>query len=136
MSFDEMSAYFERLETAARRLEMYRLLGELFNKANPDESAEIAYLCEARLLPAFANPEMGMGERMAAAAIAAATGETPQKINTLYHRLGDLGLVAEELLPSRRTSKLTVSAVYAALLEIARTSGAGSVGKKYISSPH
>lgn len=71
-----------------------------------------------------------MGERMAAAAIAAATGKTPQKINALYQRLGDLGLVAEELLPARRTSKLTVSEVYAALLEIARTSGAGSVGKK------
>ncbi len=34
-----------------------------------NEAAKIAYLCEARLLPAFANLEMGMGERMAAAAI-------------------------------------------------------------------
>jgi DNA ligase-1 len=130
MSFDDLSAYFERLEAAAGRLEMYRLLGELFYKANPDEAAEIAYLCEARLLPASANPEVGVGERMAAASIAVATGKAPQKINSLYRRLGDLGLVAEELLPSRRTSNLTVSAVYAALLEIARTSGAGSVGKK------
>jgi hypothetical protein len=40
MSFDELTAYFERLEAAAGRLGMYRLLGELFYKANPDEAAE------------------------------------------------------------------------------------------------
>ncbi|MCI0337719.1 MAG: hypothetical protein L0226_09090 [Acidobacteria bacterium] len=64
MRFDELSTYFERLEAVTGRLEMYHLLGELFHRANPDEAAEIAYLCEARLLPPFANLEMGMGERM------------------------------------------------------------------------
>jgi DNA ligase 1 len=130
MRFDELSTCFEQLEAVTGRLEMYRLLGELFHRANPDETAEIAYLCEARLLPAFANLEMGMGERMAAASIAAATGKLPQKIDAIYQRFGDLGLVVEKLLPPKRSSNLSVSAVYAALLEIAHTNGAGSVEKK------
>jgi DNA ligase 1 len=130
MRFDEMSTYFERLEATSGRLEMYRLLGELFHRVDPDEAAEVAYLSEARLLPAFENLEVGMGERMVAAAIAAATDKPPQKINALYQKLGDLGLVAEKLLPAKRSSTLTVSAVYTAMLEIARTSGSGSVEKK------
>jgi DNA ligase-1 len=128
--FDELTAYFERLEATTGRLEMYQLLSELFNQANPDEVAEIAYLCEARLLPSFAGLELGMGERMVASAIAIATDKTPQKVNTLYKQLGDLGLVAHNLLPPKRRSTLTVSEVYSALLDIGRTSGAGSVEKK------
>jgi DNA ligase-1 len=130
MRFDELTAYFEQMEATAGRLEMYRLLGQLFNQANPDEMAKIAYLCEARLLPSFAGLEVGLGERMVASAIAMAADKTPQKINALYKQLGDLGLVACNLLPPKRRSTLTVSEVYSALLAIARTSGAGSIEKK------
>jgi DNA ligase-1 len=129
MQFDELANYFEKLETTSARLKMYELIGELFSKVDPDEAAEIAYLLEARLLPAFKGVEIGMGERMVASAIAAATAKTPEQINALFKQMGDLGLVAEKLLPEKR-SRLKVSEVYSSLLEIAKTSGVGSVDKK------
>jgi DNA ligase-1 len=130
MRFDELSNYFAQLEVTQGRLKMYELLSQLFSQAAADEIAEIAYLCEARLGPPFASVKIGMGERMAAAAIEAATGTPPEQISRLYRKLGDLGLVAEQLLPEKRRSKLTVSEVYAALLKLAKTSGTGSNKKK------
>ena len=130
MRFDELAKYFERLEATSGRLNMYRLLGALFSQAGADEIAEIAYLLEARLGPPFASVNIGMGERMVAAAINVATKEPEGKINKLYKKLGDLGLVARSMAPKNKRGKLTVSEVYSALLEIARTSGKGSVEKK------
>ena len=130
MRFDELTKYFERLEATGGRLKMYRLLGDLFSQAAAAEIAEIAYLLEARLGPPFASVNIGMGERMVAAAIGAATKESERKIDKLYKKLGDLGLVAQSLAPKNRRGKLTVLEVYSALLEIARTRGKGSVEKK------
>jgi DNA ligase-1 len=109
---------------------MYQVLSELFGQAQPDETRALAYLCEARLAPAFAGIETGMGEKTVATAIAAATDKTPQQVHTLYQKLGDLGLVAEQLLPPKQRDKLSVTDVHVGLLEIAQTSGSGGTEKK------
>jgi DNA ligase 1 len=130
MHFDELTKYFERLDAASGRLKMYKLIGELFSRAGEDEIAEIAYLLEARLGPPFAAVNIGMGERMVAAAVASATKKSEAAVSKLYKELGDLGLVAQRLTPKNTRGKLTVSEVYSWLLEIARTSGRGSAEKK------
>src|SRR5262245_65942354 len=101
MRFDELTKYFERFEAASGRLKMYSLLGELFSRAGGGEVDEIAYLLEARLGPPFAAVNIGMGERMVATAIGAATKEPERKVSKLYKELGDLGLVARRLTPKR-----------------------------------
>jgi DNA ligase-1 len=130
MRFDELASYFERLQESRGRAKMYELLGELFTRARPGEVAEVAYLCEARLGPPFAAVNIGMGERMVAAAIQAATGRTEEQIDKLYAKLGDLGLVVQRLLPKSRQSTMSISKVYSTLLDIARTSGSKSGEKK------
>ncbi|HEX2385776.1 MAG TPA: ATP-dependent DNA ligase, partial [Candidatus Binatia bacterium] len=130
MNFDDLTKYFERLEATRGRLKMYNLLGELFSQAGEEEVAEIAYLLEARLGPPFAAVNIGMGERMVAAAVGAATKTSEREVSKLYNKLGDLGLVARSLTTKSRRGKLTVSEVYSSLLDIARTSGPGSAEKK------
>lgn len=130
MYFDQLTKYFEQLEAARGRLKLYNLLGELFSQAEASEIAEIAYLLEARLGPPFEAASIGMGERMVAAAVGAATKAPEKEISKLYKKLGDLGLVARRLTPKNRRGKLSVSEVYSSLLEIARTSGRGSAEKK------
>ncbi|MCA1849772.1 MAG: DNA ligase, partial [Acidobacteria bacterium] len=70
MRFSEFARFLESLENTSSRLQMYELLGALFEKAGEEEVAPIAYLCEGRLLPAFEGVETGMGERTAALSIA------------------------------------------------------------------
>lgn len=130
MRFQEFAKYLEALEKISGRIEMYRLLGELFLKADPLEASQIAYLCEGRLLPAFEGVETGMGERTIAAAIASASKHSIEEVTHASRELGDLGLVIESLLPQTKRSKLAVSDVYEALLKIARTGGKGSTEAK------
>jgi DNA ligase 1 len=130
MRFQDFTKYLEALENTSGRIEMYRLLGELFQKAEEEETRQLAYLCEGRLLPAFAGVETGMGERTIAAAIASAVKRDDAEVTFASHELGDLGLVIESLLPKGKRSRLTVSDVYEALLSIARTGGKGSTDSK------
>ena len=130
MRFQDFTEYLESLENTSGRIEMYRLLGALFQKADAEETRQIAYLCEGRLLPAFAGVETGMGERTIAAAIVSAAKRSEAEVALASQKLGDLGLVIESLLPKAKRSRLTVSDVYEALLRIARTSGKGSAESK------
>src|SRR5687768_11968559 len=130
MRFSEFARFLEALENTASRLQMYELLGALFDKAGDDEISPIAYLCEGRLLPAFESVETGMGERTAAISLAAATKCSVEDVTEASGRLGDLGLVAEELIRRSKRPKLTLTDVYQGLLGIARTSGRGSTEEK------
>ena len=129
MLFDSLADYFERIEATGERIILYQLISELLDHASANELPKIAYLCEARLAPAFASLEMGMGERLVAESVAIATKKTPRQTNRAYKQLGDLGFVAENLLP-QRISRLTISQVHEGLLEIAKTSGPGSIERK------
>jgi DNA ligase-1 len=109
---------------------MYELLGALFDKAEADEISPIAYLTEGRLLPAFEGVETGMGERTAAISLATATKCSVEDVTKASGRLGDLGLVAEELIPRSKRPRLSLTDVYQGLLGIARTGGRGSTEEK------
>jgi hypothetical protein len=130
MRFDDLSKYFERLEATSLRLKMYEVIGKLFSKADKTEIPQLANLCQAQLLPPFEGIEIGMGERLVTAAIAAATNKPLSAVSRLYKKSGDLGLVAESLLAEKKRDTLTVSKAYLSLLEISRTAGAGSIKKK------
>lgn len=129
MLFDTLADYFERIAKTGERLELYRVIAELLNRAGTAELPAIAYLFEARLAPAFSRVQMEMGERLVAQSIATATNKTVRQINRAYKEVGDLGLVAEKLLPVK-TSRLTVNQARNALTAIAQTGGPGSIERK------
>jgi DNA ligase-1 len=130
MRFSEFARSLESLENTSSRLQMYELLGALFERADEEEVAILAYLMEGRLLPAFEGVETGMGERTVATSIAASTKRSPEEVAAASNRLGDLGLVAEELIPRSKRPRLSLTAVYQALLKLARTGGRGSTEEK------
>jgi DNA ligase-1 len=130
MKFDELTEYFERLELTRSRIEMYRVLGRLFNSVAAAETSAIAYLCEARLARPFESVEIAMGEHMVVSAIAGVTNGSELQVIRLYKQIGDLGETVEKLLPGRRRSNLTVGSVHSRLRDIARTRGKGSVARK------
>jgi DNA ligase-1 len=130
MRFSEFARSLESLEDTSSRLEMYELLGALFDKADADEVSPISYLTEGRLLPAFEGVETGMGEHTAAISLATATKCSVEDVAAASGRLGDLGLVAEELLSRSKRPRLSLTDVYQGLLGIARTTGRGSTEEK------
>lgn len=129
MKFSKLVDSLAQLEATSKRLEMTAILGKLFADADEQDVAPIVYLSQERLAAAFEPIEFGIGEALAADALAKASGKDKDDIRKLYKLKGDYGEVAETLLKGKG-GKLTVAEVYAALKDIATTSGGGTVEKK------
>ncbi len=132
MNFSELTKYFEQMEKTSSRLTLIEILSGLFKVSRRDEIAQIVYLAQGRVAPFFAPVEIGMADKMVAAAIGLAYGVEREKVLHLYDKLGDMGAVAAQLSEKLKvkSEKLTVKHVFDVLTEIAHTGGDGSVDKK------
>jgi DNA ligase-1 len=130
VTFSELSGYLDRLESTSSRNELVKTLAELYTKASPDEIQPMTYLIQGRLVPFFEPVEIGLGEKLVIAAIAQASATPSDEVAKRFGRIGDLGLVAEQLSAHGTSTPLSVTEVHARLMEIAGSAGAGSVEKK------
>ncbi len=126
---------YEKLEATTKRLEMTDLLVALFREVPKAELERVVYLTQGRVFPDYAGIELGLAEKLAIRAVAQATGDRDEDIETAWKSSGDLGLVAEERLRGRKqtflsSEPLTVAKVYENLKDIATTTGSGSQEKK------
>lgn len=97
MTFSKLSSYFEKLEQTSSRLSLIEILADLFKHSSKEEIEKIVYLTQGRIAPFFEPLEIGMAEKTVAQAIAKTCGSTKEKVLKLYGKLGDLGLVAQQL---------------------------------------
>ncbi|MDO8429560.1 MAG: ATP-dependent DNA ligase [Candidatus Daviesbacteria bacterium] len=132
MRFSKLAEYLEKLEATPSRLSLINILSELFLVVEEKEIAKVVYLISGRVAPFYLPIEMGMAEKNIAASIARAYGVEREEVLRRYGQVGDLGKVAEELSSKLKiqSSKLEVSDVFNTLLEIAKSTGEGTVEKK------
>lgn len=131
MKFSEFAEYLTRLEATSKRLELIDIMADLFKNSESVEVGKISYLLQGRVAPFYQPIEMGMAESMVAQAVGKAFGKSKDEVIGDYRRLGNMGLVAEELAKKIKvSSNVSVSDVFEQLLKIANTGGEGSVEKK------
>ncbi|HSW96921.1 MAG TPA: ATP-dependent DNA ligase [Candidatus Saccharimonadales bacterium] len=135
MEFKVLAQYFEKLEGTSSRLSLIEILSELFKEIKtPDEIEKVCYLVQGRIAPFFEATEIGMADKTVAKAIATAYEIDGEKVLKHNAKLGDMGLVADQLhQESKHTNqhtKITIDEVFTILKEIAGTSGAGTIEKK------
>ncbi len=131
MDFEKAAKLFETLENASSRLEMTSLLAEFFEKTPESEIPWLIYLLQGQLGPSYESINVGMGENYIEESIAKISGYPRKEVNATYKKLGDLGLVAQELISKKKqralfSEKLSLKKVFANLLKIAKASGRGS----------
>jgi len=129
MRFSRLTDYFELLEATTKRLEMFDILAQLFKEATPADIDKIIYLSQGQLLPPFHGLEIGMSEKLLIRAMADASKTKITDVERSYKKEGDMGATAERLIKGKGEG-LKVSEVYSRLIEIARTSGEGSIERK------
>jgi DNA ligase-1 len=129
MRLVELADSLEQLEETRSRLRMVECVAKLLARSSGDERSSIVYLLQARLGPDYDGTEIGLGEKLLERALAAAYGISAAAVRRRYLKYGDLGRVAESLAPASR-GRVSVRRAYNALLEIARTSGTGSLERK------
>ena len=133
MEFAKLSQYFEKLEQTSSRLALIAILSELFRSIeSPDEIEKVCYLVQGRVAPFFVALEMGMAEKTVAKAIAIAYNTSQEQVSKLYSKLGDMGLVAEQVSKQAGivSKVLNVDDVFQGLKTIAQASGKGTVEKR------
>ncbi len=130
MRFQETAQAFAELESTGSRRRMVELVADLLRHAGSQDCGRVVYLLQGQLRPPFEGVEIGVGERLLLATLVQAYGATRTAVSRRLAKLGDLGLVAEALAPPARGRRLTLKQSYDALLEVARTSGPGSIERK------
>jgi DNA ligase-1 len=131
MKFAKLAEYMEKLEGTSSRLDMTRILAEMFSQVDGDEGKIVAYLSAGMLGPKYNNPDMGMAEKQAVKAVALAFDLSEENATKEFKKSGDLGRTVEELKKKNNNgSDLAVKDVYERLLEMAKVSGNGSQGTK------
>ena len=133
MEFANLARTFEELERTSSRLSLIELVTQLFRSIEqPEEIQQVCYLMQGRVAPFYEALEMGMAEKSVTKAIALAFHSTPEQIEALYGKLGDLGLVAEQVRNEAddAPSPLSIDDVFEELRAIAHTSGKGAVESK------
>lgn len=156
MTFEDFCITLSRIETTTLRLEMTRLLAELFNALGEDEIEPACWLLLGRLAPLYENLEFNFAEKMMMRTLAEFVdkekfkkaeqpthqlgllstnlkNEAIEYVQTQFKKIGDIGNVAEHILiESQRKGKdlRSVAEVYTALRIIAEEGGGGSQDRK------
>jgi len=132
MQFRELASYLERLEATPSRLEITRILSELFKASSISEIDKVVYLSLGILAPNYEGLLLNLAEKMIIRTLARAYQKDSANVLGLFKKLGDIGTVAQELSIGRKPqgTSLSVTDVYERLLDIAKDNGEGSQDRK------
>ena len=129
------------MEETPKRLELTKLLVDLFEKTPQELISKIVYLIQGKLRPDFEGIELGVGEKLAIRAISKSSGIPIKRIEEDYRKVGDLGHAASIVLEQKTQTTfvvedITIERVYDTLYKIAILDGPRSqdMKMKYISS--
>ena len=129
------------MEETSKRLELTKLLVDLFEKTPQELISKMVYLIQGKLRPDFEGIELGIGEKLAIRAISKSSGIPIKRIEDDYRKVGDLGHAASIVLEQKTQTTfvvedITIERVYDTLYKIAILDGPRSqdMKLKYISS--
>ena len=129
MKFIELANSFDEIEPIAARLEITRLLAQLFKKASPQEAEIIASLSLGQLHPPHIGTQFNIAEKNLIKAVAEFLQLPEDEIKKEMKQIGDIGLVLtnHDWQPS---AELSVEEVYQKLCALEETGGTGSQEEK------
>ncbi len=129
MKFSELAIYFEKIEKNSSRLEITRILSELFKSLNAQEIGKVVYLLQGKVGPAYEGIDFGMAEKMIVKAAVSALNIDKNYFEKEFKKNGDLGQTVEsfkKLYTSFEEKDMEVLAVFDFFYRLATASGSGS----------
>ncbi|MEK9179722.1 MAG: ATP-dependent DNA ligase, partial [Patescibacteria group bacterium] len=135
MFFAELSKYFDKIERISSRLEITRLLSELFTKLSPEEIQEVAYLLQSRVVPVYVKQEFGIAEKLAFKAFVVSFSLEEKSIRAELKKKGDLGEVIEFYRKTSRSlfetdQEISIHQVFLLLEKLSKLTGNGAQDSK------
>lgn len=125
MKFSVLATMFDKIAVVSSRLEMTRLLANLFEQATPKESQIICNLSLGMLRPSYQGNVFSIAEKSVLKVVADLFGEDVAVVTQRMKQLGDVGAVVLEG-AWRATKDYDVEGVYEQLVMLETFSGIGS----------
>ena len=129
MKFSELAVYFEKIEKNSSRLEITKILSELFKSLNSQEIEKVVYLLQGKVGPAYEGIEFGMAERTIIKASMSALNIDRGYFEKEFKKTGDLGQTVENFkkqYSSFEEKDIEVLTVFDFFYRLATASGTGS----------
>jgi DNA ligase-1 len=131
MLFKELADVYDQIEARSSRLEMTDILAGFFKTADCASLRKIVYLTQGQLYPDFYPQKLGMADKLLLKTLSLSSGLKEDRIQEIWLKEGDPGIVAQKALQTRRqqtlfSNPLTLDRVYENLEGIAKTEGGGS----------
>jgi DNA ligase 1 len=133
MFFSELSRYFEKIEKNSSRIEITKVLADLFKSLTSQEIGKVVYLLQGRVGPAYERINLGMAERTIIKAAVSALNIEKAYFERDFKKTGDLGQTVEgfkKQYSSFEEKDMEVLSVFDFFYRLATASGAGSQEKK------
>ncbi|OGJ37497.1 MAG: hypothetical protein A2383_00540 [Candidatus Pacebacteria bacterium RIFOXYB1_FULL_39_46] len=154
MTFFTFAQHLKKIEAVSARLEITRLLSQLFSELKIKEIPPAIYLSLGRLVPQYQSLEFQLSTKMILRALTKHLAHHPdiygangsmsnlfnetdeslyeERVNKLYKQTGDIGETTEQLLSlgDKEGLKPDLLEVYEQLVQIAKEGGTGSQERK------
>ena len=135
MDYSQLVEVYEQLNKTTKRLEKTHIISEFLKYVNTDDIEQVMLLLEGRVFPNYDAREIGVASRLMLKSLSTATGISIDKIENEWKKQGDLGLVAEIIVKTKKqatlhSAKLTVKKVFDNIRKLAELEGEGTVERK------
>ena len=130
MKFIEVASVFDLIEKESSRIEMTKLLADLFEKASPNQASIISYMTLGDLNPTYIGTQFNFASKSMIKVLAKFLDKSESTIKASALRLGDLGLLIQEYYVKDPSDTLSLNEVERSLQEFLAISGDHSVEKK------
>jgi len=135
MRFEELAQLFKKLESTSEKTAKVSILANFIKKI-PDESLKPSLMIiYGNVFYPWEEKKLGIGEKLVIKALSNISGISKEKIEDLFVKLGDLGLVAEKVVLEKKQKtifkkEITVEEVYETFRKIGNLEGEGTIDKK------
>jgi DNA ligase-1 len=135
MEYIRLAETYEKLENESGKLKKVEILSELFSDTPVGVLEKIVILSTGKVFPSYSENKTGIASKMMVKIISKTSGLSEREIVGKLKDMGDLGLVAESCLKSKKQSslfkkELTVEAVFENMQKLPGLVGKGSQEKK------
>lgn len=135
MLYIDLCNIYEQLEKTTKHLEKTSILSKFLKSIPLEDLDKIIYLLQGHVFPERDERKTGMSSKLIVKVIATASGSSVNSVTKSWRKLGDLGLVAEQLIKEKKQStlhheKLTIKKVFNNIQTLSTLEGKGTFSKK------
>src|SRR5579864_492515 len=116
----------EAIAATTKKLQKVAIVADYLKSRPVDQAAISAVFLSGRAFPAWEETTLQIGGRSLWQIVAELSNSSEAELTAAYRRHGDLGAVAEEVLPKQNRSELSVRDVESSFRQIAAARGSSA----------